>query len=133
MKKRLVTIISLLVIAGGSYLLAQSGIRDVPDANEISTLCIEINRNRAVTEDRVIIKELIDELNQSRRTYLRSNGAEPGVKPFWRIELTSVEGSKETYYFYESEGNNYIERPYEEIYVVDILTNDFLFRLYQAI
>lgn len=133
MKKRLVTIISLLVIAGGSYLLAQSGIRDVPDANEISTLCIEINRNRAVTEDRVIIKELIDELNQSRRTYLRSNGAEPDVKPFWRIELTSVEGSKETYYFYESEGNNYIERPYEEIYVVDILTNDFLFRLYQAI
>lgn len=133
MKKRLVTIISLLVIAGGSYLLAQSGIRDVPDVNEISTLCIEINRNRAVTEDRVIIEELIDELNQSRRTYLRSNGAEPDVKPFWRIELTSVEGSKETYYFYELEGNNYIERPYEEIYVVDILTNDFLFRLYQAI
>lgn len=132
MKKRFFIVIGILSVAAGLYLFTQSTIENIPDADDISNVSIEINGNEAETADEEIIKNLIDELSRSRRTFRSSNG-EPTVNPFWRIELTSTDGSTDTYYFYELSGNNYVERPYEKIYRVDSITNDYIFSLFRSL
>ena len=132
MKKRLFTVIGIMSAAAVMYLFTQSTIKNIPDADDISTVSIEINGNSAETDNKELIQGLLDELSRSRRTF-RSSSGEPAVDPFWKIELTCTDGSEDTYYFYEISGTNYIERPYEDIYRVDSITNDYVFSLFRSL
>ena len=119
MKKRFgfyMTTLMIVILFSGCALNRKADPIILPAAEDLTSISVVSGDMTAASDDEQWIAEFIALLADMESTSLWSINDAPTVKEYIMINLNCCDGTIKTVFFYEENGKEYVEQPYQGIY-----------------
>lgn len=89
----------------------------LPEEENVISISLSDNNATATCTDREQIGEILSILMDMESTSKLSVNDSPGVDDYIKINLSCADDTVTTLFFYEESGTEYVEQPYQGIYI----------------
>ena len=121
-KSTVIAIILAIIILGGYYvynnMFPVAEPIQYPSIENITSINISIDGNKKNKILGTDFAKIATYISNSKPTRIMSVNDFPATRPYYKIAI-STEAQIFNYYVYENNNKVYIEKPYEEVYIID--------------
>ena len=113
--------------------LPRRAIDILPNKNEVESVSIKKDNEIVQTTDKDIISNIIDNIENARKTFRSSTNDQPLENQFITIVFTRDNEQTDTFYLYQSKNDYFLEKPYEGIYRISQEIEENIISLFNSL